>query len=153
MDDLTCSLSLLIKLGKVLLENGKQEAEASLQDYVPNKITTLFGLITAGADLYNSLGVTKKSEAEAFWQKFFHHESVREQVEELLQLETEWDEFLERLDVDLQTTDRQLRDGPAVASLSADTPLTDARTGENVTLGRYFGKGENLLLVLIRHFG
>ncbi|KAK6295198.1 hypothetical protein J4Q44_G00344240 [Coregonus suidteri] len=152
-DTLIYCLTGLNTMGRILLENGKKEAAGSIEDFVPNKITTLFGLMTCGANFYNSIGVKKRSEAEDLWKKSFHHAKVQEQVEELLQLEEEWDAFLDCIDTELKTTDKQLTGGPTSQNLSADMPLTDARSGENVTLGQYFGKGENLLLVLIRHFG
>ncbi|XP_028997328.1 selenoprotein L isoform X1 [Betta splendens] len=174
-ENLTTGLSLLVKVGNALLETAKQEAEASLETFVPRRITTLYGLLTAGADLYKRLGVKKKSEAEALWQKSEHHDAVREQVEELLQLEVclfkhlvialtflvrfversvfvlqrRWDSFLEAVGTRLQTEDG----GAATGSLSPDAVLTEALSGRAVTLGRYLGQGHRLLLVLIRHFG
>ncbi|XP_030577583.1 selenoprotein L [Archocentrus centrarchus] len=152
-ETLTDALSLLVNMGKVLLQNAKEEAAASLENFVPHKITTLFGLITAGANFYKSLGVKKKSEAEAIWQKSYHCAAVREQVEELLQLENEWDSFLESVDEGLQTTDVQLSGGNKTDSLSPETLFTDGRSGKSVTLGQYLGQGQSLLLVLTRHFG
>ncbi|KAM6906215.1 selenoprotein L [Lycodopsis pacificus] len=152
-ETLTSALTLMVNLGKVLLQTAKDQAEESLEAFVPYKITTLLGLITAGADFYRSIGVKKKSEAEDIWQKYYHHAAVREQVEELLQLENEWDSFLESVDRRLQTTDRQLSGIKMADRLSPDTPFTDGRSGESVTLGRYLGQGQKPLLVLIRHFG
>eukprot|EP00064_Thunnus_orientalis_P019427 superscaffoldBa00004860_g19545 len=68
-ETLTGGLSLLVNLSRALLQKAQQDAEASLENFVPYKITTLFGLITAGANFYKSVA------------------AVREQVEELLQLE------------------------------------------------------------------
>lgn len=152
-ETLTGGLSLLVNLSRALLQKAQQDAEASLENFVPYKITTLFGLITAGANFYKSLGVKKKSEAEAIWQKSYHVAAVREQVEELLQLESEWDSFLESVDRGLQTTDGQLSGVKTADSLSPDTQLTDGRSGESVSLGRYLDQRQKLLLVLIRHFG
>lgn len=152
-ETLTKSLTLLVNLGKILLQNAKQEAAASLETFVPYKITTLFGLITAGADLYRSLGVKRKCDAEAIWQKSYHHEAVREQVEELLQLESEWDSFLQSVDKRLQMTDEQLSGQKTADSLSADSVFTDTRSEQSVTLGQFLGQGQKLLLVLIRHVG
>lgn len=152
-ETLTGGLSLLVNLSRALLQKAQQDAEASLENFVPYKITTLFGLITAGANFYKSLGVKKKSEAEAIWQKSYHVAAVREQVEELLQLESEWDSFLESVDRGLQTTDGQLSGLKTADSLSPDTQLTDGRSGESVSLGRYLDQRQKLLLVLIRHFG
>ncbi|CAG5928457.1 unnamed protein product, partial [Menidia menidia] len=80
---LSGSLALFSDLTRVLLQDVRREAAASLEALVPHKITTLFGLITAGADLYRSLGVKTKSEAEA----------------------GEWDSFLKQVDDGLQASD------------------------------------------------
>uniref|UniRef100_A0A8P4GRV6 Uncharacterized protein n=2 Tax=Dicentrarchus labrax TaxID=13489 RepID=A0A8P4GRV6_DICLA len=152
-ETLTSALSQLVNLGKILLQKARQQAAESLETFVPHKITTLFGLITAGAQLYKSLGVKKKSEAEAVWQKYYHQAAVREQVEELLELEGEWDSFLEGVDRDLQVTDRLLSGSKIVESVSPDAAFTDVRTGKSVTLGQYLDQGQKLLLLLIRHFG
>lgn len=150
---LTDGLTLLVNMGKVLLQNAKEEAADSLENFVPHKITTLFGLITAGARFYSSIEVKKKCEAEAVWQKSYHHAAVREQVQELQQLEKEWDSFLESVDKDLQTTDVQLSGEKTADSLSPETLFTDGRSGRSVTLSQYLDQGQNLLLVLLRHFG
>ncbi|XP_067337428.1 selenoprotein L isoform X2 [Channa argus] len=134
-ETLTNGLSMLVKVGKVLLETAQQDAQASLRNFVPHKITVLFGLITAGTDFYRS------------------HVAVREQLEDLLQLEREWDSFLESVDRDLQTSDGQLSGEKTTDSLRPGTVLTDARSGRSVTLDQYLVRGQKLLLVLIRHFG
>lgn len=113
----------------------------------------MFGLITGGATFYKNLGVKKKREAEEIWQKSYHRAAVREQVDEFLQLETEWDAFLESVDRGLQTTDGQLSSVKTAECLSPDTELTDARSGKSVTLGQFLSPGQKLLLVLIRHVG
>lgn len=151
-ETLVSSLGLLINWSKVILDEAKKQAAESLEKFVPHKISTLFGLITAGTDFYKSLGVKKKNEAEAIWQKSYHRPAVREKVEELLQVETEWDSFLDDVDRGLQTAAEQQSGGP-VESLSPDIELTDARSGKSVTLGQYMNQGQKLLLVLIRHFG
>ncbi|XP_016519343.1 selenoprotein L isoform X2 [Poecilia formosa] len=150
-ETLTGALSLLVSLGQILLQNAQQEAAASLQTFVPHKITTLFGLITAGENFYRRIGVKTKGEAEAVWQKLYHHPAVREQVEELLKLENEWDSFLQSVDKDLQMTDEQLSGANPADSLSPDFVFTDARSKESVTLGQFLG--QKLLLVLIGNFG
>ncbi|KAM9840744.1 uncharacterized protein ACBR49_016096 [Aulostomus maculatus] len=152
-ETLTGALSLLVNLGKVLLQKAQQDAAGSLEDFVPHKITTLFGLMTAGTNLYKSLGVRKKSEAEAIWQKYYAWAEVREQVEELLQLQSEWDSFLDSVDRGLQTTDGLLSGAPTADNLNPETPFTNGRTGESVNLGQYLDQGQKLLLVLIRHVG
>ncbi|KAM4713307.1 uncharacterized protein FYW61_020367 [Anableps anableps] len=152
-ETLTGALSLLVSLGKILLQNAQQEAAASLETFVPHKITTLFGLITAGENFYRGIGVKTKGEAEAVWQKLYHHPAIREHVEVLLKLENEWDSFLQSVDKGLQTTDEQLSGVKTVDSLSPNSLFTDARSGKSVTLGQFLGQAQKLLLVLIGHFG
>ncbi|KAK5622345.1 hypothetical protein CRENBAI_004947 [Crenichthys baileyi] len=144
-ETLTSGLSLLVSLGKILLQNAEQEAAASLESFVPHKITTLFGLITAGEDFYRSIRVKTKGEAEAVWQKSHHQPAVREQVEELLKLENEWDSFLLSLDKGLQMTDEQQSGAKTVDSLSPDSLFTDARSGESVTLSQFLEANQTLL--------
>lgn len=147
-DTLVQGLGLLVSLGRVLLQKAKKEAAED--GFLPYKITTMFGLITGGATLFKNIGVTKKSEAEEMWKKSYHREAVREQVDALLELETEWDSFLESVDPELQTSD--LSRSPTT-SLEPDLALLDARTGKNVTLGEHLSPGQRQLLVLIRHVG
>ncbi|KAM9703211.1 selenoprotein L isoform 1-T3 [Menidia menidia] len=150
---LSGSLALFSDLTRVLLQDVRREAAASLEALVPHKITTLFGLITAGADLYRSLGVKTKSEAEAVWQKSDHHAAVRQQLDELLQLEGEWDSFLKQVDDGLQASDGLLSAGEPLERLNPHSQLCDARSGRSTTLGEFLCPGQKLLLVLIRHFG
>ncbi|KAG9347519.1 hypothetical protein JZ751_005087, partial [Albula glossodonta] len=119
-------------------------------------VGSLFGLSAAAASFFTSLSVKKRSEAEQLWKNAYHHSEVRDQVEDLLQLEAEWDAFLEHLDIHLQTSDVLLSRSPQARSLAGEMVLTDARSGESVNLTKYLGKGESLLLsvrVLVVSFG
>lgn len=145
-------LSLLLNTSRALLEKAKLEAQESLENFVQDKITNLLGLISAGVKFYKSLGVKKRSEAESVWQRVYHHAEVRDQVEELLELESEWDSFIESVDEGLHAGATQ-SSGRRADSLSLQMPLTDGSSGKSVTLGHYMEQGQNLLLVLIRHYG
>ncbi|KAJ0026779.1 hypothetical protein NQD34_017779 [Periophthalmus magnuspinnatus] len=151
-DTLVRGLSMLVSLGRVLLQKARDEAAESLEGFLPYKITTMFGLITGGTTLLKNLGVTKKSEAEELWKKSYHRDAVREQVDALLQLETEWDSFLEHVDQGLLTPNG-VSPMQTTETLRPDTALIDARTAKNVSLGEFLGPGQKQLLVLIRHVG
>lgn len=152
---LTGALKDLIAFVRTSLENVEKDVAkgGSLLETAHQKINILFGLMSAGAKFFNSLGVKNIKEAESIWEQFFQITEVRDNVESLLQLEVEWDSFLKCLDVQMQMSDTVLSEFPAAQTLSADTRLTHVQTKENVSLGQYMGKGENLLLVLLRHFG
>ncbi|KAG7509425.1 hypothetical protein JOB18_043614 [Solea senegalensis] len=139
-ETLTGALTRLVNQSKALLQKAKQDAEVSLEKLVPYEITALFGLMAAGTDFYDSLGVKKKSDAEAVWRKFYNHAAVRELVDEFLELESEWDAFLENVDKGLQVTDRKLAGAKMADGVSPDTAFTDARSGKNVTLAEYLGR-------------
>lgn len=149
------ALKELIEFGRTSLENVKKDVAkgASLQEIGDKQIRPLFGLMSAGAKFFNSLGVKNQKEAEHLWEQFFQNTDVRDNVEGLLQLEVEWDSFLKRLDVQMQMSDTVLSQSPAAQTLRSDTQFTHVQTKEDVSLGQYLGKGENLLLVLLRHFG
>ena len=61
---------------------------------------------------------------------FYQSPGVRDVIEDLLELEVEWDSFLEHLDSGLQMSDKLLASASPVETLSADIKLTDARSGE-----------------------
>uniref|UniRef100_A0A3P8UVT2 Uncharacterized protein n=1 Tax=Cynoglossus semilaevis TaxID=244447 RepID=A0A3P8UVT2_CYNSE len=80
----------------------------------------------------DSIGVKKKSDAEALWQK-----TLTTKLCVCVCVQTEWDSFLENVDTGLQTTHTGTRMGD---SLSPDTRFTDVRSGKGVTLGQYLGR-------------
>ncbi|XP_021429408.2 uncharacterized protein LOC110497568 isoform X3 [Oncorhynchus mykiss] len=134
------ALTSFVENGKALLELAEQESkEGLLQDYIRKKIRieldqSLLGLIPAGARLF-----TRCAE-------------LQDAVEDFLQLGVQWDSFLEYLDKELHLGDRIFGQEPQVKCLSPDIPLIDAQTGGTLTLGKYLGRGEKVLLVLIRQF-
>uniref|UniRef100_A0A0E9X613 Uncharacterized protein n=1 Tax=Anguilla anguilla TaxID=7936 RepID=A0A0E9X613_ANGAN len=111
----------------------------------------MFGLSVAAAGFFNSLSVKNRTEAEELWKTAYHQAEVRDMVEDLLQLEVEWDTFIQRQDTKQQTTDTLLGQGPRAGNLPEDMVFINARTGGTVNLAQYLGKGENLLLFLLRH--
>ncbi|KAK2883699.1 hypothetical protein Q8A67_017336 [Cirrhinus molitorella] len=148
---LILALKELIGLGRTSLENVEKDVAkgGSWEDIVDKKIRPLFGLMSAGAKFFNSLGVKNQKEAESLWEQFFQNTEIRDNVEALLQLEVEWDSFLKRLDVQIQMSDTVLSQRPAVQTLSSDTRFIHVQTKENVSLDQYLKKGENLLLKLL----
>ncbi|XP_071752997.1 prostamide/prostaglandin F synthase-like [Centroberyx gerrardi] len=117
----------------------KESKEGSLEEFIRKKIRieqnqSLLGLIEAGAALYRRCA------------------ALRDAVEDFLQLEVQWDAFLQHLDDELHLSAKILDQGQQARWISPDTPLLNARTGETLTLEKYLGKGEKILLVLIRQF-
>ncbi|CDQ59637.1 unnamed protein product [Oncorhynchus mykiss] len=152
------ALTSFVENGKALLELAEQESkEGLLQDYIRKKIRieldqSLLGLIPAGARLFTSMSVTKKKDADELWKRSYQCAELQDAVEDFLQLGVQWDSFLEYLDKELHLGDRIFGQEPQVKCLSPDIPLVDAQTGATLTLGKYLGRGEKVLLVLIRQF-
>ncbi|XP_056152406.1 uncharacterized protein LOC130126800 [Lampris incognitus] len=160
-----CSAASCVSAIKTFVENGKtllelavkESQEGSLQDFIQQKIRiecdqSLLGLIEAAAALYRSLSVKKKKDAEDLWRKWYRVAELQDAVEDFLQLGVEWDAFLEHLDNKVYQSETTRDQGAPARLVAPDTQLINARTGERLTLDRYLGKGEKILLVLIRQF-
>ncbi|KAM6968528.1 uncharacterized protein LKV04_017387 [Tautogolabrus adspersus] len=156
----SCSkaLTAFVENGKALLDLAKKESsEGSLQEFIRQKIRieqqqSLLGLIEAGSALYRSLCVQRKKDAEDLWRKSTHRATLQGALQDFQELEVQWDAFLQHLDDELQLAAKTLFDTEQIKCISPDTSLIDARTGEKVTLEKYFGRGQKILLVLIRQF-
>ncbi|CAJ1073292.1 uncharacterized protein LOC109978594 isoform X1 [Xyrichtys novacula] len=152
------ALTAFVEHGKTLLERAKKESrEGSLEDFIRQKIRieqqqSLLGLIEAGAALYRSLSVQRKKDAEDLWRKNTNCTALQDALQDFKDLEVQWDAFLQHLDDELQLSARTMDSTQPIKCISPDTPLTDARTGQAVTLQKYFGRGKKILLVLIRQF-
>ncbi|KAK9956251.1 hypothetical protein ABG768_013996 [Culter alburnus] len=133
---LISALNELKRFIRTSLDNVENDVAkgGSSQEIVNNKIRPLFGLMSAGAKFFNSVGVKNQKEAERLWEQFFQITEVRDNVEGLLQLEVEWDSFLKRLDVQMQMSDTILSECPAAQMLSSDTRFIHVQTKENVSL-------------------
>ncbi|XP_022061319.1 uncharacterized protein LOC110958917 [Acanthochromis polyacanthus] len=156
----SCAKALVafVENGKALLDLAEKESrEGSCQEFIRQKIRieqrqSLLGLIEAGADLYSSLSVKRKKDAEDLWRKNNDCAALRDAVRDFQQLEVQWDAFLQRLDDELQLSAELLDGDHQSKCIPPDTPLTDARTGQTVTLQKYLGRSKKTLLVLIRQF-
>uniref|UniRef100_W5NFI6 Uncharacterized protein n=1 Tax=Lepisosteus oculatus TaxID=7918 RepID=W5NFI6_LEPOC len=137
---------------ELLIKAVKERQEGSIQEFISKKIGSLLGFTVAAADFLNRLSVKKRKDAEEVWKKFYHCSDVRDHVEDFLQLEVDWDEFLKGLDKELNLCERFPCQVPLGGYLSGEVTLTDAKSGQSVSLGSYFGKDKSLLLVLLRHF-
>ncbi|XP_030642979.1 prostamide/prostaglandin F synthase-like [Chanos chanos] len=149
-------LSSFVDTGRNLLDIAENESRhGSLQEFIQKKISIenpkcLLGLIEAGAEMYKRMSLKTKTEAETTWKRAYHCAEVQEAVENYFQLGVQWDAFLEKLDSMLEMSDKA-HVQPA-RFLPSDVSLVDARTGETLMLGKYLGRGEKILLVLIRQF-
>ncbi|XP_067839815.1 selenoprotein L [Heptranchias perlo] len=150
--ELLRALGELSRAGRDILAAARKESGGEMvQGFVSQKIGRLAGMIQLYANFLNNLHVHKRSDAEVLWKTLFRSAAVRDQVEDLLQFEIEWNSFLSDVDTRLKADCVQTQLG-----LGAQVPgcmtFTDARSGREVLLDEFLQHQEKLLLVLLRHF-
>ncbi|KAI8479193.1 hypothetical protein Bbelb_430870, partial [Branchiostoma belcheri] len=122
----------------------------SLDDFMDRRVGCLGGLIGIYYNFLTRLCVKTRLEAERLWEHLYRYPSVQSAVEDLWEVEEQWDRFLQ--DVDKQLNADRAGEDLRVGSLGpVDVPLVDARTGRSVNLQDYLGY-QCLILVLLRHF-
>jgi len=105
--------------------------------------------ISLMAKLFKTAGVESRTELEEVVKGHFRNAQVRDSWEELLDVETDWDEFLAKVD-----------SGEAEGLCKGDLaplqlPLLEAKTGNKTSLAAILDSestGRCLHLVLLRHF-
>lgn len=144
-------------IGKLL--QAAKEKSKDVQNFVEIQLGQSFGpAIGIYTKIFKALEVKSREELEDVVKKSFRYLSVQESFENLLLVESSWDEFLKELDATLQG-------GDAVEKLSvgqsppSDFCLINARTGKTAGLNTLLDydisslKNEKYLhLVLLRHF-
>ncbi|XP_060677393.1 selenoprotein L isoform X1 [Hemiscyllium ocellatum] len=158
-EQLLRALSELSRAGRTILAGAKADscggggaaAVEVLQEFVSRKIGRMAGMIHLYVNFLNSLHVHKRSEAEDLWETFYHSASVRDHVEDLMQFELEWNNFLSEVDARLKTNcfHAQLKLGTQVPM---HMTFTDVRSGREVRFEEILQHRKKLLLVLLRHF-
>ncbi|CAH1261700.1 Hypp2435 [Branchiostoma lanceolatum] len=134
-----------------LLERARNFVKESLDDFMDSKVGCLGGLISIYHNFYTRLCVKTRLEAEKLWEHLYRYPSVQSAVEDLWEVEEQWDTFLQDVDKQLNA-DRAGGGDLQVGALGpVDVPLVDARTGSSVILQDYLGS-QCLVLVLLRHF-
>uniref|UniRef100_UPI00398F2D8F selenoprotein L isoform X1 n=1 Tax=Pristiophorus japonicus TaxID=55135 RepID=UPI00398F2D8F len=150
--ELLRALGELSGAGREILAAARAESGGELaQGFVSQKIGRLAGMIPLYSSFLKTLHVQKRSDAEDLWMTFYHSVSVRDQAEDLLQFELEWNSFLSDIDARLKHNCVQTQ-----LTLGTEVPggmtFTDARSGREVQLEEFLQGPEKLLLVLLRHF-
>lgn len=136
-----------------LLEQAKQNVQESLESFVSDKVRQLGQAIGGYFKCFNALHVTTREELESKWKACYQNKDVRETVDNLLEVEESWNDFLrnvdEKLDGGVVTGDE-----PVVVGSTAplDITLFNIDTESPTTLSEFNIGSNNLLLVLLRHF-
>ncbi|GCC31738.1 hypothetical protein chiPu_0010199 [Chiloscyllium punctatum] len=154
-EQLLRALRELSRAGRAILAGAKADscggggaaaaAVEVLQEFVSRKIGRMAGMIHLYANFLNSLHVHKRSEAEDLWETFYHSASVRDYVEDLMQFELEWNNFLSEVDARLKTNCLHVQ-----LKLGTQVPMhmtfTDVRSGREVRFEEILQHQKKLLL-------
>jgi hypothetical protein len=84
-----------------LLDQAKQNVKESLEDFVSDKVRCLGQAIGGYFKCLNVFGVKTRADFESKWTACYQNKNVRETVENLLEVEECWDEFLRNVDREL----------------------------------------------------
>lgn len=150
--ELVRAIDELSRGGRGILAAAREESGgARAQEFVSLKIGRLAGLIQLHANFFNNLNVRRRSDVEDLFKKFYQSTAVRDQVEDLMKFELEWNNFLGDVDnqIEANAFQAQLKLGTQVPGCMK---LTDVRSGREIQLEEFLHRREKLLLVLLRHF-
>lgn len=149
IEEISGALKQLTETIEELLNYGRESSKGSVEEFVDGKIGKMFGFAFAYQKCMTSLEVKTKDEMEKILHTHAKNHEIRELSMELLDLEQEWDIFLNDIDKiladDCSETVQLGHTGPIYDN------LVDVRTNENTSL-KEFLDDHSLILVLLRHF-
>ncbi|CAE1257347.1 unnamed protein product [Acanthosepion pharaonis] len=70
----------------------------SLNQFISSDLSKLFGIVAAYIDCFQSLQIKKRDELSSVLTKYYRAENIEERANQLLEVETEWDEMLDQID-------------------------------------------------------
>lgn len=128
-----------------LLEQAKENVKESLENFVGDKVRSLGQAIGGYFDCLNTFNVTKRSELQLMWKTCYQNKDIRESVDNLLEVEEDWDDFLKVVDEKLGgggVTDGRTVTVGSVAPLKI--PLVNIDTGR---YRNYFRCQDNIVML------
>ena len=81
-----------------LLEKAKQNVQQSLESFVSDKVRQLGAAIDGYFKCMKSFDVTTRAALEEKWGKCYQSHEIRDAVEDLLEVEDNWNAFLDKVD-------------------------------------------------------
>jgi hypothetical protein len=86
-----------------LLEQAKQNVRESLENFVSDKVRCLGQAIGGYFRCLNAFCVTRRADLESKWRACYHNKDVRATVENFLEVEESWNDFLRNVDEKLDS--------------------------------------------------
>jgi len=146
-----------------MFENGENNFEAMKSDHLEEFVNVdcevglraLAQMFSFYVNCMKEVGVKTRAELEELWKDCYHHEEVRECVEELLTLEESIQEFFDEIDREIE----QVEDWLAVNSvtnlgklLPANLSLKECKSGELVQLKNVWKQSKFALFVPLKFY-
>ena len=154
--ELSASLRRMVKDGR---ENFKASGE-DINDFVRSHgKDDLHGLLTLYpvqlyAKCFKDVGVESRKDLESLWNCHFHDEAIQDTVKEFLGAEDAYREVIEDLD-EIMATHEERTALPVAAEgdcLQSDVTLTDAVSGDPISLFNLLQRCPYTLFVLRKHY-
>lgn len=158
INELSTSLRKMVEGGWARLEKSKD-----INDFVTSRgAENLHGLLSVYpvqlyAECFKSLGMKSRTELETLWGKNFHHEEVRDAVEELLLAEDNYrsTSLVQELDRRMHAHEEEAVALPVVVAgecLRTEATFVEARSGDTISLKTLLQKSPYTLFVLRKHY-
>lgn len=141
---------------RLLLEEHKSQAQSNLPKFLEEGITQCGKAMRIYKDLFLSGSGKTRESVDATIKKNFKNSAVRDNYENLISVEDDWNLFLH--DIDPASKDKAQQKILLTGDrLQPDIRLLDPVSKESVTLKQVCGAGgehtgEHTLLVLLRHY-
>lgn len=149
-------LQTLVSKEKEIIDNvfTAFKGRESLDQFISSDLGKLFGIVAAYIDCFQSLQIKKRDELSSVLTKYYRAENIEERANQLLQVETEWDEMLNEIE---QALFAEQQESPTVQvdmCAPLESSLINVKDGMKFTLKEYLQNMDcsHLLLILLRHF-
>lgn len=163
-DGLVSSLSRLVESMESVVKEGEKDCREArgIEDYIrlesPRSMKLMFKPMPVYAQCMIEHNVTTWKDFEDIVKKHYKDEGVRELVEELLSAEDGYKHFVEKREKELATLEKEnsLRENEIITvgqTVPRNLTLTEAQSGNSVSLISYCEKSEYTLFILMRHYG
>lgn len=124
------SIDSLSQLLEELLEKAQQHVMESVENFVSDKIRCLGKAIGGYYTCMSKIKASTRAEFEEMWKSNYHDRHVRESIENLLEVEENWDQFL-------KDVDQKIGGNQSASSVNVGTQAPMDLPIFNITTSRY----------------
>jgi len=130
---------------------GKLVEEFGIEEFTKSHMKSLMGMFTSYENLWRHFGCdSEESQMEYLKQLSIinNNQDFQNAIEEMFQAEKEWDNFLERLDQQLNHSSKLSQEAPAILDLEVESLESETST----TFQDILTKSDLTWVIFLRHF-